>query len=251
MYSRAFLRFWWVLALGLAAAVAVGGLVAKRHRPPTYSTSSQLLVDSAEHPFLRVSVGASPAPQAGASGKAAVSSHPANNPDTAALVQAANFYPMLINSDVVAAYRVKHFGVIPGTVKAKAVDATQGQNRYVPSIFPVIEIDSAGPTASDAIGLSTATANAFQKWLSARQAAEGIPLKQRISVVPIVMPETATAVKHTRYSLAIVAGAAVFAAFLGLAVVLDRFVPRRRLAEAPDERHIEQRRVEVAHRPGL
>src|ERR1700733_4985217 len=119
MYSHAFLRFWWVLMLGLAAAVAVGGLVAKRHRPPTYSTPSQLLVDSAQHPFLRVSVGSETSPSTSTSAKG-VSSHPANNPDTQALVQAANFYPMLINSDVVKQYREKKFGGLPGTGKARA-----------------------------------------------------------------------------------------------------------------------------------
>ena len=249
MYSRAFLRFWWVLALGLAAAVAVGGLVAKHHRAPSYSTSSQLLVDSAQHPFLRVGIGGQTTGSATASTKVTAPHAGGNTPDTQALVQAANFYPMLINSDVVKTYREKHFGIMPGTVKARAVDATQGQNRYVPSIFPVIEIDSTGPTAQDAIGLSTATASSFQRWLAERQTAEAIPAKQRISVVPIVMPRSAIVVKHTRYSLAIVAGVAAFAAFLGLAVVLDRFVPRRRAVEAPDDRIIEQRRVEVAHRP--
>ena len=66
------------------------------------------------------------------------------------------------------------------------------------------------------------------------------------------MPTTATEVKHTRYSLALVAGAAVFAIFLGLAVLLDRVWPRRVTAEAPEERYSEgaARRVDVAQRIG-
>jgi len=252
LYSRAFLRFWWVLALGLVAAIAVGGIVAKRHRPPTFSTYSQLLVDSAQHPFLRTGITANPGGgKSTTSSKLATNIHQSVSPDTQSLVSAANFYPMLINSDVVGQYRQKHYGVIPGVVKAKAVDAVQGQNRYVPSIFPVIEIDSAGPSAEDAIQLSTVTAEAFQKWLVERQNSEAIPAKQRISVVPIVMPTTATEVKHTRYSLALVAGAAIFAVFLGLAVLLDRVWPRKVTAEAPEERYPESaRRVDVAQRIG-
>jgi hypothetical protein len=253
MYSRAFLRFWWVLLLGVVAAVVVGGFVANRHKSPTYTTHSQLLVDSAQHPFLRVSVPASSgAPTSSSTATAAKSAKTSATPDTQALVQAANFYPMLINSDVVQAYRLKHYGAIPGSVHAKAVDATQGVNRYVPSIFPVIEIDSSAPTARDAIRLATTTASGFQRWLAVRQKQEAIPAGQRISVVPIVMPTAAQESKHTRYSLALVAGAAVFAAFLGLAVLLDRAFPSRKRAEAPDERHVEQPgRVEVAHRVGL
>jgi hypothetical protein len=247
MYSRAFLRFWWVLALGLAAAIAVGGLVAKRHKAATYSTYSQLLVDSAQHPFLRSALGqGSSGPTTAKSAKAATDAGVgllSPSGEGQVLVNAANFYPMLIQSDVVKAYREKTYGVIPGTVKAKAIGATQGINRYVPSIFPIIEIDATAPSADDAIRLATVSATSFGQWLRKQQDANSIPDRQRIDVLPIVMPGTATETKNTRYSLALIAGIAVFAVFLGLAVLLDRLI-------VPTSREVEERdRVEVKEPP--
>jgi hypothetical protein len=255
MYSTAFLRFWWVLLLGVVAGVVAAGAVVKHHKPTTYSASSQLLVDSAQHPFLRSALGAgasAPTTSKGSSAKSGSGSGLLSpSGDAQVLVNAANFYPMLIQSDVVKAYREQHFGVIPGTVTAKAIGATQGINRYVPSIFPIIEIDTTAPSSADAVNLASVAAKSFEQWLTVQQVGKDIPDRQRISVLPIVTPTGAAAQNHHHYSLAIIAGCAAFAAFLGLAVMLDRLVPVRN-RELLEEPHPEPSgpRIEVAHRIG-
>jgi hypothetical protein len=255
MYSTAFLRFWWVLLLGVVAGVVAAGAVVKHHKATTYSASSQLLVDSAQHPFLRSALGAgASAPTSKSSSAKSASGAGLLSPsgDAQVLVNAANFYPMLIQSDVVKTYREKHFGVIPGTVKAKAIGATQGINRYVPSIFPIIEIDTTAPSAADAVNLASVAAKSFEQWLTQQQVGKEIPDRQRISVLPIVTPTGASAQNHHHYSLAIIAGCAAFALFLGLAVMLDRLVPvrNRELLEEPHPEPSGPPRIEVSHRIG-
>src|SRR5436190_16825111 len=143
-YVQACRRFWWILVIGLVAALAVGYEVAKHHSAPTYSATLKMIVDSPSRPFIRTGVTTittQPArtqivktPIKHADGsvtyRTQVVTLPQSSavtdqtPDTQTLVSAANLYPSLIESDAVAALREKQFGPINGTVTATAEFAT-------------------------------------------------------------------------------------------------------------------------------
>ena len=55
-YVHAATRMWWLLLLGVLAGGYVALHLARQHKPATYSSSAQLLVDSTERPFLRTGV---------------------------------------------------------------------------------------------------------------------------------------------------------------------------------------------------
>ena len=61
-------------------------------------------------------------------------------PDTNTLINAANLYPLLIESDQVAEVRREPVGPIPGFVTAQAVFAINTPGRFEPSRVPVIQI---------------------------------------------------------------------------------------------------------------
>src|SRR5690348_15742383 len=50
---RALLRFWWLVVIGAAVAIVVGGAVYERQPKPTYNVSANVLVNSPEAPYLR------------------------------------------------------------------------------------------------------------------------------------------------------------------------------------------------------
>ena len=133
-YFRAFLRFWWILLIAIAAASAAGVAVAKSHGRVTYSATASLMVDSPASPFLRTSI-TNRIPQAPRSKSVPVKTQSTTassgskkasktvtvgskivdipqppqvqtrTPDTQILVHDANLYPVLIQSDQVAALR--------------------------------------------------------------------------------------------------------------------------------------------------
>lgn len=235
-YVRAVLRFWWVVLLGvLVASVAA---VAMQYRvdfssfpaklesrtQPRYSASTQLLVTSAEVPYFRTSISrsfrASPAEDA----VPLVSTSP---PDTHTLVQAANLYPVLIQSDQVAKLRRGMFGDIPGGVTATAIFAVASPNRFELSEVPVIEIFANSTTESNAVNLAQATAEAFQRWIKVNQDAAKLTLRERIVVQQIRRPTGAVASGQSGGAgMPMMIIIAVLAAFVALAVVLDRLFPR-------------------------
>ena len=267
IYLRAWLRFWWLLAIGAGAGLFVGVVIANKHKPPTYFAQQQLMVDSGSGPFLRTSVTTVqqqpprsqitrvPAPGTGTSTGAQKGTRPTvtsttqvvtvpqpaqvltQTPATAAPVQAANLYPVLISSDVIANLRDKMFGHLDGKVYSQALyQQNPAQGRFRPSMFPIISIGAQASTPAGARKLANATSSAFRRWLLLSQKATGIPKKQRILVHPLVWPRNVSVQTHTRRGLAAIAGAAVLAGFLALALGIDNLVPRReRLAEEQRE----------------
>jgi hypothetical protein len=149
-------------------------------------------------------------------------------PETASLVNAANLYPILITSDVIANLRDKMFGHIDGNVYSQALyQQNPAQGRFRPSMFPIISIGAQASTAAGASRLANATSSAFRHWVVQNQAGKGIPRKQRILIRPLVWPHNVNVQTHTRRGLAAIAGVAVLAAFLALALGIDKLVPRR------------------------
>jgi hypothetical protein len=247
VYARAFLRFWWLLLIGVAAGVAVLVYVAKHHKPTTYTAGAQLLVDSGDHPYLRTSVlkaqpqkpqvvrppsgkaaanGASTQPEPTTAAQAPL--YVAQAPNTSVLLEAATFYPKLVNSDQFTAYRQKLFGAMSGSVFASAVGSAARGKKAGLAAFPIVQIGATAGTAAGAKRLAATTAIAFRRWVAHQQTAARIPASQRILLRPLTTPAKAGAIEHKHNGLAALAGIAVFAAFLAVAVGLDRLRPRRR-----------------------
>jgi hypothetical protein len=243
-YFRAALRFWWLLLAGAAVGSLV--LLVSVYRvekkwpprfvtknPPTFTATTELLVDSPSGPYLRTATDKPTSIKGLATKNGASSSAPTVTTEqgpavpTKPLVDAANLYPLYIESDEVARLRIKRFGNIPGSIDAKALYSVRSQNRYRPSTLPVIQITGTAKRPKNAVALAEATAKAFTSWLGQRQAQAHIPPIQRIIVLPLHAATHAARQSGTHYGLPLLLAFVVFGAFVGLAVVLDHMFPRR------------------------
>jgi hypothetical protein len=235
-YAAALKRFWWILAIGVAiAAVAATVTVYKvsawtfpptlshrQHR--TFTSSALLMVNSSSVPYLRTDVATPVKRPVKAGASPALSVHA---PDTHALVAAANLYPLLIESDQVAAKRKKMFGALRGTVTAEALYSFATPSRFKQSAFPVIKVTGQAPGPKAAANLAQSTAAAFSSWLVSDQASHHVPVSQRVVVQELQTPRGAVGSSSSSKSLALAIAVGVFLAFAALAVGLDRFRPRR------------------------
>jgi hypothetical protein len=241
---RAVLRFWWLMLLGVVAGGAVATVMLYRvdlGLPPTlteraarsYVASTELLVDSPTGPYLRAGIGVTRPVQIpqktprGQSEPATTETESTVVTDRKALLEAANLFPLLIESDEVSAIRARMMGAVPpGQVRAKALYSLQGENRFRPSVLPVIQIIAQAPSPAAAIRLTRGTAKAFNVWLAAEQRRADVPPKQRVVVRQLRVPRFAVSMGGTSYGLPLLAAAVVVFGFAGLAVLLDRAFPR-------------------------
>lgn len=250
VYLGAVWRFRWLIPIAVCAAIAVPLLMLYRPIwPPglearstvSYVTTTQLLVDSPSGPFLRtetMSSGPSVAPVKPGSETPAQSG--SSQPfDKKSLVDAANLFPLLMESDDVLALRQKLIGNVPGTVRATALFATQGANRFRPSVLPLMQIIAVAPTPKGAFSLGQGTARAFTIWLAQEQNRATVPTGERIIVRQLRQPSIAEQTGGPGYGMPILAGLAVLGAFVGLAVALDRALPRVRPPRQPSLSSVE------------
>ena len=245
---RALLRFWWVCLLGCIAAAVV--LIVMVYRvdvglPPKleqraqihYVASTERLGDSPTGPYLRGATGEVVQPtRAGTAARAKTTTAKASaaqapriifTPDKKGLIEAANLFPLIIESDEVQAIREQKIGVVPGRVTATALYAIRGANRYRPSNVPVIKINATAGTPVAALTLTQATTEAFRFWLATEQDKAKVPAAQRILVRDLRVPTGASPQGGPDYGLPLFAAIAVFSVFAGLALALDHAFPRR------------------------
>jgi hypothetical protein len=239
----ALLRFAWLVLLGAAVAL-VAGVALYRHQPkPTYIVSANVLVNSPAAPYLRTaqpavpitSTRTKPGTKPGTKKKptkSTVSTASAPTPpDTQVLVNAANLYPLLIQSDVIAKLRRETFGATPGTVTATALaSSTNTYGVYHPSPLPVITVKARSLHPAQGKRLVTQTISTFEDWIVARQKAAGVAPAQRISVE--ALQTTVKATNKASNTMPIFVGVVILVAFGGLAVLLDGIRPRK--AGAPE-----------------
>jgi hypothetical protein len=246
-YGPALRRFWWILLLGGVVAVLVATLMiysvqlgfppklAERERP-IYTSQAQLFVTSGDAPYLRTSVPRSTSVPIGTGSQtAAVQVNEA--PDVSTLVDAANVYPLLIESDSVSNLRTEMFGPLPGVVEAQAIFSTATASRYRPSEIPVIVLFASADTGRGAEELAGATSEAFRTWIVREQKRAGIDPKQRILIQELASPTAAGMVGGTGLGIPLMAMRAVLTAFGAGAILLDRSFPRH--ADADDTRDVD------------
>jgi hypothetical protein len=241
-YLGAFWRFRWLIPLAVCAAILVPLLMLYRpHWPPVldaratvaYVTKTQLLVDSPTGPFVRTETRSSVSPVKPVKpvmpgSETTAQSGSSLSSDKKSLVDAANLFPLLIESDEVVSLRRKLIGNVPGSVHATALFANQGANRFRPSVLPVMQIIAVAPDPKGALRLGQGTARAFKIWLAREQNRTNVPRDELIVVRQLRGPSIAEPTGGAGYGLPILAGLAAFGAFVGLAVALDRAFPRVR-----------------------
>ena len=149
-------------------------------------------------------------------------------------MNAANLYPLLIESDKIANIREAQAGTIPGTVKANALNSsTNTFGVFRPSSLPIVEVKATSRTAANASELATATVAAFKTWIVDQQRSSRIPSAQRITVQQLETP-VVTTTGGPSWGLPLFIGALVVLGFCGLAVIADNARPARETDRASE-----------------
>ena len=157
--AGALLRFWWLVIAGIAAGVLVAVFVYSLQSQAKHTATTRVFVSSPSAPYLRTQQPQSLAPRVrtvrnAGGGTRTVQQPPTASseaPDTQTLVNAANLYPLLIESDRIATIRESQAGTIPGTVKANALNSsTNTFGVFRPSSLPIVEVKATSRTAANA-----------------------------------------------------------------------------------------------------
>jgi hypothetical protein len=247
--AGALVRFWWLVLLGVVAGAFAAAAIYSLEAQAKHTATAQVLVNSPSQLYLRTqqtTLTPQPSkvlPVRGHKGtvlksvqQGATSTN--GSPDTQTLVNAANLYPLLIESDRIKQLRIALIGRVPGTVKATALNATTNSfGVYRPSSLPVVEVTATSKHAADASAIATATVSAFGTWLVKEQRSAAIPTAQRITVQQLQAPKLTTT-GGPSYGLPLFIGGLVFLGFCGLAVIADNAKPRRAREEAPRSEHV-------------
>jgi hypothetical protein len=266
---RALVRFWWVALLGIVLAglaftfatytVKLGmppKLTARTHS--TYSASTQLLVTSKRDPNLSsTNVNArivklpdstttsTTGAQTGSTASSTYDSGSGADGDLQRLDEIANNLPPRVTSDPVVKLRNQMFGRISGTVTAANPYAFSGAGGFRSGPLPYIRINGTADSPQDAVAITNQTAVAFKSWFEARQVSNHIPIGNRVVVEQVNSADHSTPNGGTKPLLGVAAALLVLLGASGLALALDRLIPRRRrpvahvLAPAAAERTLE------------
>jgi zinc-ribbon domain len=227
-YLRALGRFWWLLVLGVGVA-AIAAIMAvyrvelsppglEKKDQPTYTASSRLLITSAEQPYVRTRI----TQEQTVGGEVQEYSTP---PDIGTLITAANLYPVLIESDEVATLRDEMAGPLPGAITTRAIYEVNSPSRFELSQIPVIEVFGHAGSPGDAIAITRATVDAFQRYIERAQNSAGLRRSERVLVQEIQEPAGAAASGGGSLSLPLMLFVVIAAAFFALAILLDRLFP--------------------------
>jgi hypothetical protein len=233
---NAVLRFWWLPVIGLVVGVAAAVGLLSRQPATIYTATDTVLVTSPSAPYLRTAQtqattvpaqakksgpGAKRKPVTPASVRSTTSA-----PDTQVLVNAANLYPLLIQSDEIRKLRIAQFGPTPGRVSATALaSSTNTYGVYHPSPLPVITVKTTSRRSGAAQKLAVDTVSTFGMWIAQRQKDAGVPKAERITIEQLRVRVQSSG--GTSYGLPAFVLVVVLLAFGGLAVLADRLRPRR------------------------
>jgi hypothetical protein len=256
-YIRSLLRFWWVLVLGVVVASAAATLTVYRidlsgsspelveRTQPRYSAQGRLLVTNRSQSHLRVAETSVQAVASGPQGEIRMLPITAA-PDNATLVQAANLYPSLIESDEVTKLREEKYGRTQGQLKVQALFAVSTASRFTPSRIPVIQLIGVADSRQAAIDLVANTNKAFIQYVKDSQNRGRIQPDQRIVVLPLQTPTSAVQFGGASSTLPVLAFGVVLMGFAALALFLDRLFPRRSEEVAPPAAETAQERVRTS-----
>jgi hypothetical protein len=229
----ALLRYWWVVVIGVGVGIGVA-IVATyaKDEPYSYNAETRVLVTSAESPYYRTEVTNTVERSPTNSADPPVVVQTNEPPELSTLVLAANLYPQLVESDLVANLRDKMFGTMTGTVDAKTIFSFEGANRFEESDIPVILIGATAATETGALELSEKTTRAFMSYIKSQQEEADISDSQRVLIQPLTSARITSVTGGPVYGIPFLLGVAVFLGFCGLALLLDAFARRSQLTAA-------------------
>jgi hypothetical protein len=223
---RVLRRYWWLLLIGLVIGEVVA-LVGARAKsvPVTVTAESTVLVTSSDATYYRTDPlsDASQAPNTDSSNRA--------------LVDAANLYPLLIQSDRIVKLREQMFGHTSGEIQARAIFSSQTSAGFRASSIPVIQIDSASPSKASALKLADQTVAAFGEYIRGQQKAAKVAPGERVRIQQLTAAHVIDTKGGTSYGLAGILGLAILIAFGALAFMLDSVAGRAGVtaAESTDQ----------------
>jgi capsular polysaccharide biosynthesis protein len=248
---RALVRFWWVALLGIVLAglaftfatysVKLGmppKLTARTQ--PTYNASTQMLVTSKRDPNLsstNVNAKIVKLPDSTTSSTTGTPTSTQNSTydsgsgadgDLQRLDEIANNLPPRVTSDPVVKLRNQMFGRISGSVTAANPYAFSGAGGFRSGPLPYIQINGTAGSPQDAVSITNQTAVAFKQWFEARQVSNHIPVANRVVVEQVNSADHASASGGSKPLLGVAAALLVLLGASGLALALDRLIPRRR-----------------------
>jgi hypothetical protein len=253
---RALVRFWWVALLGIVLAglaFTFATYTVKLGLPPkltarsqsTYSTSTQMLVTSKRDPNLSsTNVNArivklpdstttsTTGAQTGTTASSTYDSGSGADGDLQRLDEIANNLPPRVTSDPVVKLRNQMFGRIVGSVTAVNPYAFSGAGGFRSGPLPYIQINGTADSPQDAVAITNQTAVAFIAWFKQKQASNNIPDRNRVVVEQVNSADHASANGGTKPLLGVAAALLVLLGASGLALALDRLIPRRRRSAA-------------------
>jgi hypothetical protein len=251
---RSLLRFWWLVLAGLILGAIAGFLVLQAKTHKKYQATAKLFVDAPSAPYLRTIqtqvTRSTPRTRVvrvpgknGKLGGTRLQTLPAaptvvsSAPDTDTLVNDANFYPLVIQSDAVQEIRTTNSGPAPaGCQKIQALADKASTNTFgvfKPSPVPVVDVLATCKDREDSKDLATNTVNAFNSWVFAHQREARVPRGQRVKLTVLTAAGDTKTIGGPSAGLPVFIGVVVFLLFCGLAILLDRPRPAHVAAETP------------------
>lgn len=240
---RALLRFWWLVLAGLILGVLAAFLTLQAKTNKKYVAEAQIFVNAQSGPYLRTAdttvTRQNPRPRivhqarGGSPGSSSTSvqilkSAPVvitGAPDTETLVNAANLYPLLVESDAVAAVKPG-----PDGCKIEATGVFASTNTFgvfKASPVPVVAVKSTCGAKDNAMVSAQDRVDGFQGWIIREQHKDKIPRKQRLLVQELSAPAKITTIGGPSAGLPVFVGVVVFLIFCGIAILLDRPRPEK------------------------
>jgi hypothetical protein len=264
---RALVRFWWVAIVGILLAGLVFVFATYKVTlgvPPklearaqsTYTASTQMLITSKRDPYLSAAnvnnkvikypsgtTDTTTGTTTGTTGTTAPTQtygydNSGADGDLQRLVEIANSLPPRVTSDPVINLRNKDYRRIDGSVTAVNPYAFSGAGGFRSGPLPYIKITGTANSTQDALDITNFTAVAFKLWFEARQKDSGTKVSNRVIVEQVNSADTAVASGGSKPLLGVAAGLLVLLGTAGLALALERLIPRRsraaqRTASAP------------------
>lgn len=258
-YSAPLKRFRLLIALGVVAGAALALTSAYKvdlgtfppqltaREQPTYTAGTQLEVTSPAAPYYRSAVDVpvvTPNRSSTEEEEEPTNLVEQDEPSVATLIAAANYYPLVIEGDQVKALRERLYGKIDGQVTASAIGATTTPNRQEPGRLPFIQVIATADSPAGARRLAQNTADAFIRFVRDEQQRSNIRPAQRLVIEQLRKPERTFEVGGTSMNLPILIFVALVAFAVGLAYLLDRLFPRKRVAVAEADEHDDVARLD-------
>ena len=140
--AGALARFWWIVLFGLVAGAAAAVAIYSLEAPAKHTATARLMVNSPAAPYLRTQqpLLKAQATRIGAVGKAQLQSITQQAPDTQTLVNAANLYPLLIESDRIARCAKRR----PGRSRARSGRRAQRLHQHVRRLQALVAANDRG-----------------------------------------------------------------------------------------------------------